>query len=197
VVKDSLCYRGPGKDWGVVSSLKADTNVVLLGKGALPGWWVVQNPLYNQPCWVADANLNIDPAYDATALKVYEVPPAPANLVPSDLALHPSPPVCMEQFKISVNVTNKGAEPTARGGTVLAIDKRSSNNSQLASATGTFPTLSPGETYTVKIKMTVSKWWGVKHQIVVTIDPDKAISESSHSDNTISTTYTLAQGSCP
>ena len=197
VVNDTLCYRGPGKVYGVVSSMKADTNAVLIGKGALEGWWVLLNPTYNQPCWIAATDLKLDPAYDTTALQVYDIPPLPANLVPGRPSLDPSPPNCMDMFYIYVNVTNKGSEPTITGGTVTATDKRSSNGSRQATASGTFPVLKAGESYKVQIQMTVSKYWGEQHQIQIVIDPENQIPENNESDNTTSISYTLAQGSCP
>lgn len=197
VINHTLCYNGPGKVWGVVTSLQADTNVSLIGKGSLPGWWIILNPTYNQPCWIADADIKIDPAYDATALQVYDVPPVPANLVPGKPSLDPSPPNCMDQFVLSLNVTNNGTQATVSGGTVSAVDTRSSNGNKVASASGTFPALNAGDSYKVKIKMTVSKFWGEKHQIIITVDPNNQIPESNDRDNGTSISYTLAQGSCP
>jgi hypothetical protein len=197
ILNDTLCYRGPGKVYGVVSSLKGGTNAVLMGKGSLPDWWVVLNPTYNQPCWIAAADLRVDPAYDATALQVYDVPPVPANLVPGKAALDPSNPSCSAEFTISVNVTNKGTEPTLTGGTVSAIDRRSADGSKQASVTGTFPVLKAGGIYRVAMKMTVSKWYNEDHEIQIVIDPNNDIPENNDKDNTVTLTYTLQKGSCP
>jgi len=81
VLRDTLCWVGPGSYYEVVSALKKDTNVELLGRGSISGWWVVRNPIYNDPCWVRENDLLIDPAYDTTNLKIFN-PPATSTHTP-------------------------------------------------------------------------------------------------------------------
>jgi len=196
-VRNTLCYGGPGKVYGVISGLQAGTSLELLGKSSLLDWWIVRNPTYNVPCWIAAADLQVDPGYDTSGLEVATAPPFPANLVAGKPALDPSPPTCAVQFTVSLNVINKGSESTVSTGTVSAVDKRSADGSQQASGTGTFPVLGPGESYRVSIPLTVSKWYNEKHVISLVVDPDKKIPEYDESDNKNSISYTLQKGSCP
>lgn len=77
VTVDSLCWGGPGKAYEVISTIRSNTRVVLLGRGIVDGWWVVKNPTYRDPCWLPVANLQIDPAMDLSGFPVYRVPPTP------------------------------------------------------------------------------------------------------------------------
>ena len=80
VTDTAYCWSGPAASklkYEVISSIQAGTRVQLLGRGAVDGWLVVRNPRYNDPCWIEQQYLQIDPAYDLTALKVFAVPPTP------------------------------------------------------------------------------------------------------------------------
>jgi hypothetical protein len=197
VVQTTLCFGGPGKVYGVISGIQAGTSLELLGKSALLDWWIVLNPTYNVPCWIAARDLQIDPGFDTAGLEVATPPPFPANLAPGRPALDPSPPTCSVQFTVSLNVTNKGSQATVSTGKVSAVDRRDSDGSQQATGSGTFPVLGPGETYRVSIPLTVSKWYNEKHVISLAVDPDKVIPEYDEGDNKTSISYTLQQGSCP
>ncbi len=45
VLTDTLCWKGPGPGYEVVSSLQAGTEVRILGRGVEGDWWVIDNPL--------------------------------------------------------------------------------------------------------------------------------------------------------
>ncbi len=77
VIVDSLCWGGPGKAYEVISTIRAGTPVVLLGRGIIDGWWVVVNPTYHDPCWLPTSSLQVDPAMDLSGLHTYKVPPTP------------------------------------------------------------------------------------------------------------------------
>ena len=77
VLRSTLCWQGPGSDYFVVSGLKNGERVKLLGRGSIPGWFVIENPTYHDPCWVQDADLQIDPGTDLLSLKIYNPPPKP------------------------------------------------------------------------------------------------------------------------
>ncbi|GAB4503976.1 MAG: hypothetical protein Fur0043_09690 [Anaerolineales bacterium] len=77
VLKTSLCWAGPGPVYEVVSALKQGERVELLGQGSIAGWWIVKNPIYKDPCWVQAVDLQLDPAMNATNLKIYYPPPTP------------------------------------------------------------------------------------------------------------------------
>jgi hypothetical protein len=77
VLRATLCWEGPGPVYPVVSALKKDERVVLLGRGSVAGWWVVDNPIYHDPCWVMASDLQIDPGLDTSNLRIFNPPPTP------------------------------------------------------------------------------------------------------------------------
>lgn len=80
VTSTAYCWSGPAGTalkYELVSSIQAGTRVQLLGKGIVDGWWVVRNPRYNDPCWIQQQDVQIDPAYDLSTLKTYPIPPTP------------------------------------------------------------------------------------------------------------------------
>jgi len=83
VIHDALCSEGPGNVYDVVSSVKTGTKVQLIGVGSVAGWYIITNPIYHDPCWIAAANLQIDPNYNLSTLKVFNPPstptPTPSN----------------------------------------------------------------------------------------------------------------------
>ncbi len=77
VVKDALCWVGPGAQYDVVSAVFNGTRVVLLGRGSVGSWWVIENPRYHDPCWVAADVLQFDAGYNLSGLKVFTPPSTP------------------------------------------------------------------------------------------------------------------------
>lgn len=77
VIRDALCWVGPGNAYEVVSSVRTGTQVQLLGRGSLVGWYIINNPIYHDPCWIEAANLQIDPGYNLSGLPVINPPPSP------------------------------------------------------------------------------------------------------------------------
>lgn len=76
VVVFAGCYTGPGETYTLISNIdpsirKSGRQVVtILGMGSEPGWVVIRNPYFNNPCWIKLENLEIDPAYDLTQFPV-------------------------------------------------------------------------------------------------------------------------------
>jgi uncharacterized protein YgiM (DUF1202 family) len=86
VTKLSLCLTGPGTAYNVVSSIKSGTEVQLLGIGSVAGWYIIENPVYHDRCWIEAASVRTDPGLDVAALKVFNPPPTPgpkATLTPT------------------------------------------------------------------------------------------------------------------
>lgn len=77
VLRETLCWLGPGRIYPVSSSLHAGTRVILLGQGSIPGWWVVEGPVYHDPCWTPQQDIQIDIGYDLSGLPTYDPPPTP------------------------------------------------------------------------------------------------------------------------
>ena len=82
VIKNALCWEGPGAAYLVVSAVKNGEQVELLGRGSNPGWWVIDNPIYHDPCWVTQDVLQIDPSFDSANLKIFYPPPTPTPTYP-------------------------------------------------------------------------------------------------------------------
>jgi len=80
VINDTLCWLGPGPGYVVSSSILTGTNVVLLGQGSIPGWWIVSDPIYHDPCWIYQQDLQIDPNYDLSNLQTFYPPYTPTPL---------------------------------------------------------------------------------------------------------------------
>ena len=81
----TLCWGGPGALYDVVSSVTQGTQVELLGIGEDEGWFVIVNPRFGIPCWIAAADLDIDPQLDIGALQEFSTPPVPTT-IPTVLA---------------------------------------------------------------------------------------------------------------
>lgn len=77
VLRDTLCWIGPGSQYDVVSALQANTRIELIGRGVVAGWWVITNPIYKDACWVQAIDLQIEPGFDTSALKLVDPPPLP------------------------------------------------------------------------------------------------------------------------
>lgn len=77
VLETILCWRGPGAQFEVVSALKKGERVELIGQASISGWWIVDNPIYHDPCWAQAAYLQIEPGYNTYMLPVYTPPPTP------------------------------------------------------------------------------------------------------------------------
>jgi hypothetical protein len=81
VIKDTLCWLGPGPGYVVSSSILTGTSVVLLGQGSIPGWWIVSDPIYQDPCWIYQQDLQIDPNYDLSNLQTFYPPSTPTPTI--------------------------------------------------------------------------------------------------------------------
>jgi len=77
VIALTLCLTGPGKAYNVVSSIKSGTEVQLLGVGSVAGWYVIENPVYHDRCWIESTGLRIDSGTNIASLQVFNPPPTP------------------------------------------------------------------------------------------------------------------------
>jgi hypothetical protein len=72
VKETTRCWKGPGNEYEIVSSLKPFTVVDVLGVGEVEGYLVINNPTYQIPCWVAEQDLYLD-ALDKTILPIIPI----------------------------------------------------------------------------------------------------------------------------
>lgn len=73
-IKDTLCWVGPGPGYEVISAIKKGTVLELLGRSTLPGWFIIRNPTYLDPCWMQASDLQIDPNLDLSGLPLFNPP---------------------------------------------------------------------------------------------------------------------------
>ena len=91
VLQTILCWKGPGDPYEVVSALKTGERVELIGEGSIAGWWIVDNPIYHDPCWAQAVYIQIEPGYNTASLPIYTPPPSPTP-TPSDTPTPTSTP---------------------------------------------------------------------------------------------------------
>ncbi len=77
VLETILCWKGPGDQFEVVSALKKDIRVELIGRASISGWWIVNNPIYHDACWAQAEYLQIEAGYNTSALPIYTPPATP------------------------------------------------------------------------------------------------------------------------
>jgi hypothetical protein len=91
VLRATLCWVGPGNKYDVVSALQPQTRIELVGRGTIDGWWVITNPIYKDPCWVQAVDIQIEPGFDTSALKLIAPPPLPTPTWTPSQTPTPSP----------------------------------------------------------------------------------------------------------
>ena len=64
------CYFGPGPGYTLESNINKGKRVELLGVGSEAGWYIVRNPYFHRPCWIAASDIKIDPGVNTGALPV-------------------------------------------------------------------------------------------------------------------------------
>jgi len=74
----AACWFGPGPAYRMESSIKEGEVVELLGVGTVPGWYIIRNPYFQQPCWIQAENLSLDPAFDPSPYPL--VTPLPTRI---------------------------------------------------------------------------------------------------------------------
>ncbi len=70
----TACYAGPGSSYSLVSNLLDTEEVVVMGIGSVPGWYVIENPYYGSLCWVSAQNLTLGPDFDPASLPTINPP---------------------------------------------------------------------------------------------------------------------------
>ena len=70
VNKFAGCFFGPGPTYTLESNISKGRRVELMGNGSEAGWYIIRNPYFHRPCWIAAADLTIDPGINLGALPV-------------------------------------------------------------------------------------------------------------------------------
>lgn len=76
VVEFAGCYTGPGESYTLISNIDPSIRnsgrqvVTILGVGSEPGWIVIVNPYFNNPCWIRQEHMEIGPQTDLSQYRV-------------------------------------------------------------------------------------------------------------------------------
>jgi hypothetical protein len=74
LIAQTGCWTGPGDTYTLISNIELNArgrkNVIILGMGSVPGWVVIRNPYFNNPCWVPLEAMEIDPRTNLSAFPV-------------------------------------------------------------------------------------------------------------------------------
>ncbi len=70
VVNFASCFYGPGPTYTLESNIKQGKRVELLGVGSQAGWYIIRNPYFHKPCWIAATDLKIDAGVNTAILPV-------------------------------------------------------------------------------------------------------------------------------
>ena len=77
----AACWFGPGRAYNLESNIKEGERVELLAIGTVPGWYIIRNPYFHQPCWIQAENLSLDPSFDPSQFPM--MTPLPTRIVPT------------------------------------------------------------------------------------------------------------------
>jgi hypothetical protein len=77
----AACWFGPGRAYRLESNIKKGEVVELLAVGTVPGWYIIRNPYFHQPCWIQAENLSLDPSFDAGQFPM--MTPLPTRIIPT------------------------------------------------------------------------------------------------------------------
>jgi hypothetical protein len=136
------------------------------------------------------------PVFTATPVAT-AVPPTAvtnANLVLGNVGFTPALPAkCGQTIEIKIDVANLGQTATSTGGTISIKDFW--NGQEQASTTGAFPVINPNQTLNIGgIFLTITTNVDADHKIVVVLNPNGAVPETTNADNSREYAYRLAAG---
>ena len=82
VIHFAPCWFGPGPAYNLESNIKHGETVELLAVGTVPGWYIIRNPYFHQPCWIQAENLDLGPNFHAGEFPL--MTPWPTRVVPTE-----------------------------------------------------------------------------------------------------------------
>ncbi len=201
--------RGDSTLYEAFAALRPGQEVPVIGISSFgTGWYLVRLPDGRQG-WVAPSVVEffgdvarlprVDPPPPPTPTPIPFTPtPALApNLVAGNFRFDPPSPQCGQTFNIYLDVANFGNAPSPST-IVLVQDFRNADGSFQTSTIGGIPPIQPGQTINVgPIPLTVATWYNEDHRLVMTIDPDNAVFETTKADNVKVAIYNLPKAGCP
>ena len=199
---------GDGTIFGRIGSLAANDESEILAVNPAGDWYKIR--YYNGEGWVyaplvtTSGNMASVPTEQGPptptptpipATATPTTPPSNVDLV-AELSVSPHPLVCNEASNITVTVRNNGSEASS-GGRVSIQAVLASSGAVLETTESVFGQVPAGGTATAQAALTVSVNYSELQRIVVEVDSDGQITESNENNNTATTDYVLAKGSCP
>jgi hypothetical protein len=208
---DANVRRGDDTRYDRVSYLLQGETATVIGVSSLgSGWFYVELP-DGRRGFIAPSTVSVSgnigglpliappppPTPIATATPLATATPIPSgNLLVTGFSTDPSPPVCNEAFGIFINITNAGTSTTSSGFSVTVTDTHIASGTVTQTTVGAVPALEPGANFVSLVYLTVDTFFDEEHRINVVVDSGNAVNETNETDNTFSTTYTLARGGC-
>jgi hypothetical protein len=86
VIHFAPCWFGPGRAYNLESNIEEGESVDLLAVGTVPGWYIIRNPYFRQPCWIQAENLSLGPAFDPGPFPM--MTPWPTRIVATNKPKH-------------------------------------------------------------------------------------------------------------
>jgi len=81
ILELSACREGPGEPYPNISSLQPGSEVQILGIGEDTDYLIINNSVYQRPCWVLKDKVDLN-GLDPDTLQVYRIPPLPEQPQP-------------------------------------------------------------------------------------------------------------------
>lgn len=69
-ISQAACWFGPGSSYNMESYITNGKEVELLGVGSVPGWYIIKNPYFYQPCWISTTEVKIPEGMDLSTYPV-------------------------------------------------------------------------------------------------------------------------------
>lgn len=204
---DANVRTGDSTAYPVVGSLLSGLQARLLGISSTGSGWYYIELSNGRRGFISPGIVTV--AGNVAGLQRITPPPVPATPTPTrppstgdaianGIGFVPAEPRCNEAFQVQVNVTNIGSTTFATGGTLSIRDVHIASGTTTATASATFPALTPGQNFVVAIPIVVGSFGGEDHQIIATVDSANQIAEENEGNNNFtSVAYRLRRAGCP
>ncbi|MBZ0291977.1 MAG: hypothetical protein K8L99_05345, partial [Anaerolineae bacterium] len=123
-------------------------------------------------------------------------PISQADLIITSITLSGSDQFCNQTFNVNVTIQNVGSTSSNSSGTISIQDIHIGSGTITETTIGGFPVLSPGQSFTSNIPITVDTFFAEQHRITVVVDSLNQVVETNDANNFGAVEYRLRKGSC-